>query len=45
MDFTYTNDHLPAANLSCATVAKDKKELGDKIDSDGSYNQKIAPTT
>jgi len=42
--FSYVAGPLPAANLSCATVAKDKKEMEDRKDLHGFYSQKLAPT-
>lgn len=42
--FSYVAGPLPAANLSCATVVKDKKEIEDRKDLHGFYSQKLAPT-
>ena len=42
--FSYVVGPLPAANLSCVTVAKDKKEMEDRKDLHGFYSKKLAPT-
>ncbi len=42
--FSYVAGLIPAANLSCATVAKDKKEMEDRKDLHGFFSQKLAPT-